>query len=1236
MDTLFKCPACGTSLAPTAPKGLCPRCALQGALTLHREEAEAPDNPPAPEPASPNATADPVSTRFGDYELLEEIARGGMGVVYKARQTRLNRIVAIKMILAGPWATRDFVRRFRVEAGAAAALQHPNIVAIHDVGVHDGRHFFSMDYIEGRSLTELVGTRPLPALRAARCVKIIAEAIHYAHEQGVLHRDLKPSNVLMDENDQPHVTDFGLAKRLDGNSSLTVTGHLLGSPNFMPPEQALGHRGKAGRQSDVYGLGAILYFLLTARPPFLAESLEETVARVLDDEPVSPRLLNPGVPRDLETICMKCLEKEPARRYRTALDVADELERFCGNESILGRPVTRPERVWRWCLRKPALAAALASVAVLLGIVALGSPIAAYRLDRARQAEEAIRLRAEQNLYLVKLNLAQQAWEENHLERVRQLLDETAGYPDRGFEWYYWQGQLRTEFRTLRGHIEEVCAAAITPDGSLSVTAGANRIAKMWETKSGRELRGLPGHKAGILTVAISLDGSRMITAGIDKMVKLWDLSTHSELQTFRGHGGVIQACAFFPDGRRFITGSRDGTAKIWEAGREDSLLTLEGHTNTVMSVAVSPDGRHVATASIDRTARLWDASNGRELRIFQGHTGDVRSVDFSANGDRLLTAGMDGTARVWKLGPHLDEEPLVIVRALDAITCAVFSANGSTIFTANSDNRIREWDAETGKLRRVLTGHTGWIRSLAITTDGQHLVSASADATAKIWDTHSPGSPLTLGGHEERVLAVAFPAEGPWLLTGSLDGSAKRWSASSGDLRMELASHGRTVSSMAFSPDGQWMLTGSQDGSAMLRSMATGETTELKSLGAWISAVGFSPDGRRILIGRADGTASVWSRDPNARRVLIAGHAGVIHASVLSRDGQWILTGSSDGTARLWEAGTGKLRQTLEGAGSAVRSAAFSPDGRRVVTGHADGVARVWEVPGGILRLNLERHRGDVFSVAFSPDGRRIVTGSSDYTAKLWDADLGKEVLTFTGHSRAIRSVAFSPDGHWIATGSEDLTARVWEAATPEQVRAWQQEEASAAVRLEALRRERILEEEGARKKRARDEGAIKRWLLLAPLDDAGIEHEAQLRPSVGDWQSDRVWRRIDLEQDFIIDFDLLTGELSHSSLAYAVAYIHSETDQHGLLMHVGCHENAAVYLNGEAIYEIDDSVPYTIDKDEVANVRLKAGVNVLVLRVTSGRREWKASIRLSDAQDKPLQGIQVGFTPEFHGHAP
>src|SRR5439155_15886597 len=254
----------------------------------------------------------PTLGRIGDYELIEEIARGGMGVVYKARQLSLGRIVAVKMILAGQFVDKKVIQRFRGEVTAAALLQHPNIVPVHEVGLHAGQHFFSMDYVEGQSLAQLVCNRPLPPTKAAHYLKLIAESIHYAHSQGILHRDLKPSNVLIDAaTDQPRVTDFGLAKRLDGESSLTVTGQVLGSPGFMPPEQASPDRGKVGRHSDVYALGAILYHLLTARPPFQAESLPALVTQVLNTEPVPPRLLNPSVPRDQETICLKCLEKEP-------------------------------------------------------------------------------------------------------------------------------------------------------------------------------------------------------------------------------------------------------------------------------------------------------------------------------------------------------------------------------------------------------------------------------------------------------------------------------------------------------------------------------------------------------------------------------------------------------------------------------------------------------------------------------------------------------------------------------------------------------------------------------------------------------------------------------------------------------------------------------------------------------------------------------------------------------------
>ncbi len=280
-------------------------------------------------------SGDPSLRCFGDYELLEEIARGGMGIVFKARQRKLDRIVAVKMILAGQFASREQALRFRVEAEAAARLQHPNIVRIHETGEQDGQPYFSMDYVEGGNLASLVREKPLPAKRAAGYVKTIAEAIHYAHEQGILHRDLKPSNVLIDHADQPHVTDFGLAKRMTKESFLTVTGDVMGSPNFMPPEQAGAKGGKAGRYSDVYSLGGILFYLVTGRPPFLSDTVAETMHHVLNTEPVSPRLLNPSVPQDIATICLKCLEKEPAKRYQTAQQMADDLGRFLRDEPLL-------------------------------------------------------------------------------------------------------------------------------------------------------------------------------------------------------------------------------------------------------------------------------------------------------------------------------------------------------------------------------------------------------------------------------------------------------------------------------------------------------------------------------------------------------------------------------------------------------------------------------------------------------------------------------------------------------------------------------------------------------------------------------------------------------------------------------------------------------------------------------------------------------------------------------------
>lgn len=380
-------------LPVNAPQGLCPRCLAGMGLRLSDID---PSGPGEPSLKVQNSTPKNPSIRyFGDYELLGEIARGGMGVVYRARQVSLNREVAVKMLLFGEFSSAEFVRRFRIEAEAAASLQHPNIVAIHEIGEHEGQHYFSMDLVEGQTLAELIGHKPLPARSAAGMVKTIAEAIDYAHQRGVLHRDLKPSNVLVDASARPRITDFGLAKLVKADHERTSTGDVLGSPSFMPPEQADRQRAPVGPHSDIYSLGAILYNLLTGRPPFMAETMRETLLQVIDKEPVSPRLLNPNVPRDLETICLKCLRKEPLARYATAAEVAQELERWLNGQSIRARPVSLPGRIWRWSRRQPALSAMVAAVVVLLLTVAFGSMFMLAKEKRARINEAGLRLQAQ-------------------------------------------------------------------------------------------------------------------------------------------------------------------------------------------------------------------------------------------------------------------------------------------------------------------------------------------------------------------------------------------------------------------------------------------------------------------------------------------------------------------------------------------------------------------------------------------------------------------------------------------------------------------------------------------------------------------------------------------------------------------------------------------------------------------------------------------------------------------------
>jgi hypothetical protein len=526
------CPNCGASLPGERWQGLCPRCVIAVSLGNGAKHGRA-------QPDSSAAFRGPVEISlpcwFGRYELIRVIGCGGMGVVYEARQLGLDRSVALKLTLRNGAGESSIARtRFQREAQAAAALRHPNIVAIHEFGEHEGQPFFSMDLVEGISLAELSRAGPIDVFRAARYTAVIAGAVAYAHSRNILHRDLKPANVLIDQFDQPRILDFGLAKRLDEQADLTCTGAALGSPSYMAPEQ-LGNRHAVGPASDIYALGAIAYQLITGRAPFVGADIESTLLRVLDSDQPAPHLLNPVVAIDLESVCLKCLEKEPTARYASAQLLAEDLDRFLGGEPTVARPLNAAGRAWRWCRRKPALAAlallsALSVVALVIVTLTAGLRLA--------QKEAVVR----QNSYVADMHLVAQAIEASSLGHAGELLEKwgtgktgnaltrskksNGSVTDlRGWEWRYFWHQCRAgEIFSLGPHETGTSALMFSPDGTQFVSGSFAGELKLWDLSMRREIAS--AHQgSSINALTYKTDGRQLAAASADHQVVLRDAS---------------------------------------------------------------------------------------------------------------------------------------------------------------------------------------------------------------------------------------------------------------------------------------------------------------------------------------------------------------------------------------------------------------------------------------------------------------------------------------------------------------------------------------------------------------------------------------------------------------------------------------------------------------------------------------------------------------------------------------
>ena len=613
------------------------------------------------------------------YEVLGELGRGGMGVVYLARHVELRRLVALKMVLAGDHAGAQEIARFGREAEAVARLQHPHIVRIYEMGEHQGRPFFALEYIDGGSLSQWLNGKPVPASQAAALVAKLARAVHYAHEHGILHRDLKPGNILLRRKSEirnpksekepahtvsdcglriadfePMVADFGLAKQVgDGASasaathwaSQTQSGAILGTPSYMAPEQAGANRKAVGPAADTYALGAILYELLTGRPPFEAATPLDTVLKLLSEELTPPRSLAPGLPRDLETVCLKCLAKEPGKRYASAAELADDLERFLRDEPVRARRAGAIERTGRWLRRRP-----IAAVSLLLLVAALVWGAVRYGPSLYRKA-------LNQGRWVVKAPTA----------GVRVRVHPEGGGPalmevGEGRVVTLLAGDYELELAEGQGGMELASERiTVAPDGWHEI-----QVRLTPEGEVGR----FEGHTGPVHGLAVSPDGRLVLSASGfpqgDQTLRLWDLRSRTELRRFEGHKGDVMCAAFTPDGKRAVSGGADGIARLWDVDTGKELRQFHGHTATILTIAFSADGRRFLTGSHDASMRLWDVDSGRK----SGCSTTMRTVSCASPSCRMadgpcppVTTALCGSGTWRAASSSGDSRPTATVR---------------------------------------------------------------------------------------------------------------------------------------------------------------------------------------------------------------------------------------------------------------------------------------------------------------------------------------------------------------------------------------------------------------------------------------------------------------------------------------------------------------------------------------------------------------------------------------------
>jgi len=985
-----------------------------------------------------------------------------MGVVYLARNLPLNRLCAIKTFSAGGGGPTA-AARLRAEAEVVARLRHPNVVQIHRVAEAAGFPFLELEYLPGGSLKDDVDRCPRSPLEAARLMELVARAVAEAHRHGIIHRDLKPANVLLTADGEPKVGDFGLARSLDSDVRLTHSDQFVGTPCYMAPEQALGGALDVTPAADVYSLGAIFYELLTGYPPFRAATALQTLELVRAREPIPPRRVQPDVPRDLETVCLKCLHKDPGRRYSGADALADDLNRFLRKQPILARPTGTAERAWKWARRQPgvaALSAALMLTAALAFVLvfsqwrraegkaaaeteALGEARRAHREALEGQAQLAMdhgRALCEQGeigqgmLWLSRsLRLAEEG-RDDALDRAARI-----NLAD-------WSGRLSTTLARFRIPAP-VIDLAFRPDGRMFVALGNDGALRCWDTESWRELeppfsvdsRDAGGGFEG--PIAFDPSGSgRLVVFDGEGRGQFWDSEHHlrtGSMLTPRTRS-KIRGAAFTKNGQRLIAYAADGSPNGWDVptGRPISELP-RGCAKNAFAFAISADGQTMVAGGEEGRLVRRGVVTGRNLGSSPPLGSPIRRIAFLRGGQRIVVLTADGRVHVWDPeSMRVSELPPEGV----AITSLAVSPDGARFATGSEGGTVRLWDSTMLRQRGETLKLVEPVRCLAFRPDGLALALGLEDGRIRVSEVPQSGPISPPLRTEGAVRTVAFNRDGTHLLAVGSQGpewwnvgprleKARRMPIErTGSFGVTAVSpNGRMIATMTgIAPDG---LTAARiilldaDSGAVLR--------ELPAEACPCAGLVFSPDSRQLLTwGAPTGRVSLWDVDPLGQARPLCRSLGLaIHHAAFSPDGRSLLLGCRDGKARMWD-----VIHDVEVESDVtphhlypITAVAFDPWSPRVVTGCHAGTVRLWDRTSGALLHDVRGNAGGVVAIAFSPDGKTILTASLDATARFWDVESGRQIGPALHHTDAVLCVAFNPDGRSAATGTRDGGAWLW-----------------------------------------------------------------------------------------------------------------------------------------------------------------------------------------------------------------